>query len=197
MTRKATFGALVFTVLLITTGLSGAVGATPAQNGAGVGPADSSAAPLAQETTTQGNETANETVTANVTFTDQRTNGSAVTVDEANLTDGGYLVVFAQNGTVLGNSSYLEPGTYENVTVSLDTQINGSQVVIAAPHMDTDGDQQFGFNATRAAEVGAENATDRPYLGPNGLPVGEVAFVIAGDAPSRTTTAANRTTTTA
>jgi len=197
MTRKATFGALVFTVLLITTGLSGAVGATSAQSGAGVEPADSSAAPLAQETTTQGNETANETVTANVTFTDQRTNGSAVTVDEANLTDGGYLVVFAQNGTVLGNSSYLEPGTYENVTVSLDTQINGSQVVIAAPHMDTDGDQQFGFNATRAAEVGAENATDRPYLGPNGLPVGEVAFVIAGDAPNRTTTAANRTTTTA
>jgi len=197
MTRKATFGALVFTVLLITTGLSGTAGATPVQSGTEAGVADSSAAPLAQETTTQGNET-NETANASVTFTDQRTNGSAVTVDEANLSDGGYLAVFAQNGSLLGNSSYLEPGTYENVTVPLDTQINGSQVVIAAPHLDTDGDQQFGFNATRAAEVGAENATDRPYLGPNGLPVGEVAFVITGDETGRTTTAAaNRTTTTA
>ncbi|WP_162224258.1 DUF7282 domain-containing protein [Halorussus salinus] len=184
-------------MLLITAGLSGAVGATPTRGGAEAGLADSSAAPLAQETTTQGEE-ANETANATVTFTDQRTNGSAVVVDEANLSDGGYLAIFAQNGTLLGNSSYLEPGTYENVTVPLNTEINGSQVVIAAPHVDTDGDRQFGFNATSAAEVGAENATDRPYIGPNGLPIGEVAFVITGDAPRRTTTAAaNRTTTTA
>jgi hypothetical protein len=195
MTRQATFGAVVLAVLLITTGLSGAVGATPA--GSGSGPADSSAAPLAQETTTQAEETANESANASVTFTDQRTDGSAVVVDEANLTEGGFLVVFAQNGTALGNSSYLEPGTYENVTVSLDTQLGESQVVIAAPHRDTDDNRQFGFNATRAAEVGAENATDRPYLGPNGLPIGEVAFVTAGDAPRRTTTAAGNRTTTA
>ncbi|UPV76603.1 hypothetical protein M0R89_18900 (plasmid) [Halorussus limi] len=188
MTRKSTFGALVFTVLLITTGLSGAVGANPTADGA----ADASPAPLAQETTTaQGNESANES--ASVTFTDQRTNGSVVTVNQTNLSAGGYVVVFAQNGTVLGNTSYLEPGTHENLTIPLDTGINASQVVIAAPHLDTDGDQTFGFNATNAQQVGVENATDRPYLQENGLPISQVAFVIVGNETRRgTTTTASR-----
>lgn len=174
--------------MLITTGLSGAVGAQPAPDR---GAADASPAPLAQETTAQGNETANET--ANLTFTDQATNGSAVVVEEANLSAGGYVVVFAQNGTVLGNTSYLESGAHENLTVTLTTPVNRSQVVIAAAHLDTNDNRTFDFNATRAQEVGRENATDRPYLQSDGLPVSEVAFVTVGNETRRgTTTAASR-----
>ncbi|NEU58137.1 hypothetical protein [Halorussus sp. MSC15.2] len=186
MTRNATFGALVFTLLLVTTGLSGAVGAVPA---AGTAP-DASPAPLAQETTTQGNQTANES--ASVTFEDQRSNGSAVTVAEVNLSAGGYVVVFAQNGTVLGNTTYLEPGTHENLTVSLEMPIGRSQVLIATPHLDTNENQTFDFNATQAQAVGPANATDRPYLEPTGLPVNAVAFVTVGNETRRGTTTASR-----
>jgi len=185
MTRKATFGAVVFSILLITTGLSGAVGVTSIDGGA----ADTPSAPLAQETT-RGDGAANES--ANLTLADQQTNGSAVVVERANLSSGGYVVVFTQNGTVLGNTSYLEPGAHENVTVTLNATIGSSQVLIATPHLDTDDDREFDFNATRAQEVGAVNATDRPYLQSNGLPVSAVAFVTVENETSRRTTAASR-----
>ncbi|MFC7079084.1 DUF7282 domain-containing protein [Halorussus caseinilyticus] len=177
MTRNATLGALVFTLLLVTTGLSGAVGASETVQS---GPAEASAAPLARGTTATQSQTANESAT--ISFGDQSSNGSAVTVESANLSAGGYVVVFAQNGTALGNTSYLEPGTHENLTVSLGTPIGRSQVLIAAPHLDTDGDRTFDFNATQAQAAGAQNATDRPYLQPNGLPVNAVGFVTVGNA---------------
>lgn len=188
MTRNATFGALVLALLTLTSGLAGVVAATPTN----ATPGDVSSAPFAQETTTtQENETVN--ATGSVTFDDQTSNGSAVEVAEANLSAGGFVVVFAQNGTVLGNTSYLEPGTHENLTVTLDTPIGGSQVLVATPHLDTNDNQTFEFNATRAAEVGAENATDRPYLQSTGLPVSAVAFVTVGNETTRrTTTAASR-----
>lgn len=198
MTRNATFGALAVALLLVTSGLSGAVGSPTAGGAAEVAPVAQ-----AQETTTQAGEAttgqegqattaqdgaANET--AALTFEDQRLDGSSVLVDEANLSAGGFVVVFAQNGTVLGNTSYLEPGAHENLSVSLDAPIGTSQVLVASPHLDTDGDAALDFNATRAAEVGAANATDRPYLLDGGLPVSEVAYVTVGnDTRRRTTTA--------
>ncbi|WP_276302409.1 DUF7282 domain-containing protein [Halorussus lipolyticus] len=186
MTRNATLGAIVFAVLLVTTGLSGAVGPSPAGSSGSASPA-----PLAQETTTQGNETANES--ASVTFNDQSLEDSSVVVSEANLSEGGYVVVFAQNGTALGNSSYLEPGSYENLTVNLTTSLSRSQVLIATPHLDTNDNRTFDFNATQAMEAGRENATDRPYLQATGLPVNSVAFVTVGDSAGRNeTTTASR-----
>lgn len=197
MSRNSTLGAVVFTVLLVTTGLSGTVGATLAGGGVTDAPSASSTdapsassvsqPPLAQETTTtQANQTAN--ATANITFTDQAINNSTLVVNEANLSAGGFVVIFAQNGTVLGNTSYLEPGLHENLTVDLDTPLGRSQVVIASPHLDTNDNQTLDFNATRAAEVGVENATDRPYLQENGLPINAVAFVTVGNVTRRNTT---------
>lgn len=198
MTRKAILGAVVVALLLITSGLSGAVG--PATTGAGA--ADASSAPLAQETTTtQGEETTTEAgettqgeesanATASIEFNDQPSNGSAVVVNQTNMSEGGFVAVFAQNGTLLGNSSYLESGSHENVTVELNVSISGAQVVVATPHMDTNDNQAFDFNATRAQEVGPANATDGPYI-VNGIPVSDVAFVTTGnESVQRTTTEA-------
>lgn len=184
MTRNATFGALVFALLMVTTGLAGVVAAAPTSGTA----SSSSAAPLAQETTTQANETAN--VTASITVEDQNTNGSVLVVNQTNLSEGGFVVVFAQNGTILGNSTYLEPGAHENVTVNFNTSIATSQVLVAVPHKDTNDNQLFEFNATRAQEVGPANATDGPYL-ERGIPVSTVVFVTVGNDTARrqTTTA--------
>lgn len=184
MTRNATFGALVLALLMVTTGLAGVVIAAPTSGTAN----SSSAAPLVQETTTQENETAN--ATASITAEDQNTNGSVLVVNQTNLSEGGFVVVFAQNGSVLGNSSYLEPGSHENVTVNFNTSIASSQVLVAVPHKDTNDNQTFEFNATRAQEVGPENATDGPYLD-QGVPVSTVVFVTVGNDTARrqTTTA--------
>lgn len=184
MTRNATFGALVLALLMVTTGLAGVVVAAPTSGTA----SSSSAAPLAQETTTQANETAN--ATASITAEDQSTNGSVLAVNQTNLSEGGFVVVFAQNGTVLGNSTYLEPGSHENVTVNFNTSIASSQVLVAVPHKDTNDNQTFDFNATRAQEVGPANATDGPYMD-QGVPISTVVFVTVGNDTARRTTTAS------
>jgi hypothetical protein len=189
MTRNATLGAVAVALLVVASGLTVAVGASPTAVGTDEDvAADASPVPQAQETTTtQGNET---NATAELTFGDQNTNGSSVVVEQANLSAGGFVVVFAQNGTALGNSSYLEPGAHENVSVSLDVPVTTAQVLIGAPHLDTNDNRTFDFNATQAAEVGPANATDRPYLMASGLPVTEVAFVTVGNETRRRTTTA-------
>jgi hypothetical protein len=187
MTRKAMLGAVVVALFLITSGLSGVGGATITDAGEA---ADASAAvtPNAQvtdamqddnETTTEeANGTENET--ASVTFEDQQSNGSAVVVNETNLSDGGFVVILDDDGAMLGNSSYLEPGVHENLTVELNTTINETQVLVAVPHLDTNGNETFDYNATRAAEIGEENATDHAYLS-DGATLGSTAYVTVGN----------------
>ncbi|WP_128478450.1 DUF7282 domain-containing protein [Halorussus pelagicus] len=51
-------------------------------------------------------------------------------------------------GPVLGNSTYLEPGVHEDVTVRLDEPIEADQVLIAMPHMDTNDNQAYEFPET-------------------------------------------------
>lgn len=177
MTRKTTLGVLVVTLMLVTTGLA-AVGSAATTDAGDASTAATSPAPLAQETTEEENET--ENATASVTFEDQSFNGSAVVVSETNLSDGGFVAVFNQDGDLIGNSSYLETGEHENVTVELNASIEQEQVLVATPHMDTNGNETFDFNATQAEEVGPANATDRPYM-ENDVPVSDVSFVTPGN----------------
>ena len=183
--------------MLATTGLA-AVGSAATTDAGDASTSATSAAPLAQDTTEeenetddgsemQGNESAN--ATASITFEDQPFNGSAVVVNETNLSDGGFVAVFDQDGELLGNSSYLEPGEYENVTIELNATIDREQVLVATPHMDTNGNETFDFNATEAEQVGPANATDGPYL-ENDVPVSDVAFVTPENASTQRMTAA-------
>lgn len=187
--------------MLVTGGAAGFAGATTSDVGDAT--AATSSAPLAQETTEEENETTeegNETemgnesemddepavdpnATASVTFDDQPSNGSAVVVNETNLSDGGFLVILDDGGMMLGNSSYLESGVHENVTVELNTTLEDSGVVVAVPHQDTNDNRTFDYNATLAQEIGAENATDGPYL-ENGVPGGSTAYVTVGNETS-------------
>ena len=197
MTRKAILGAVVVALFLMTSGLSGVVGAATTDAGEAV---DASSSSLAQgtnamqdenETTTTGaNETENET--ASITFEDQQSNGSAVVINRTNLSAGGFIVILDDGGAIIGNSSYLEPGVHQNLTVELNTTINRTQVLVAVPHLDTNGNETFDYNATRAEEIGEKNATDRPYLS-DGAPIGATAYVTVGNESSqRTTTEARR-----
>lgn len=130
---------------------------------------------------------------AEVEFRDQETDGSTVVVESVTLSDGGYVVVHDERLTagetvesVVGVSGYLEPGTYENLEIELfdvpgvsfgdDDRLTGETNLIAMPHLDTDGDEQFDF-------VTDDGETDRPYRDLNPIedddpPVTDQALVV-------------------
>ena len=92
------------------------------------------------------------TESASVTFEDQEMNGSTVTITNATLPDGGWVVVnnesFESNptGSAVGASAYLKPGTHRNITVSLlPGAVSENQMLIARPSRDTNGNQQYDY----------------------------------------------------
>ncbi|MFC5279443.1 CARDB domain-containing protein [Halorubrum rubrum] len=123
---------------------------------------------------------------ATVAFSDQTTNGTAVTVDSVNTSDGGFVVIHDDSlldgevtGSVIGVSEYLEPGEHENVTVTLfddvpgatfdRTELTGNETLIAMPHRDTNANGTYDFVATDGSE-------DGPYVA-NGSAVTDAANV--------------------
>ena len=152
MPRTSTVGVAVVAALVLLSGAGLAVAATDAG------------------TTTQDNETENETEneTATVTFENQTSNGTAVAVNNTTLPEGGFVVIHAaapgqraaptdgnetvtnlseeyEPGEVLGNSTFLESGEHENVTVELDESLEESQVLIAMAHQDTNDNETYEF----------------------------------------------------
>jgi hypothetical protein len=110
---------------------------------------------------------------ATVSFSDQTTDGTTVTVDSVNMTDGGFVTIHDSTllegevlGSVIGVSEFLEPGLNENVTVTLfdvpgaefdRTALTENETLIAMPHRDTNGNGTYDFLTTDGAE-------DGPYL---------------------------------
>jgi len=99
---------------------------------------------------------------ATVTFTDTTSGGETVVVDEVTVPDGGFLTIHDDTltdgntlGSVVGTSAYLEPGTHENVTVTLDDGIE-SGTFHAMAHRDTDSDRAYTF-------VSSNGEADGPY----------------------------------
>lgn len=133
-----------------------------------VGVAALAGATAAQETTQAANET------ASIEFNDQSIN-STVTVAEATLPEGGFVVVYNESGNYVGSSQYLEAGTHQNVTVELEHEFTSGQVAIAQAYKD-DGDQSYA--------VGNETA----YVTETNATVGDTAYVSSGDFSRSTTT---------
>ena len=113
--------------------------------------------------------------TATVTFSDQTVeNGSTnVTVDSANLSDGGFVAIHStpvvnetQNITavdsVVGVSEYLGNGTSENITVTLDEPLTENQTLVAMPHQDTNGNEVYDFVTSNGSADGAYTEDGAP-----------------------------------
>ncbi|MEF8808395.1 MAG: hypothetical protein V5A17_01700 [Natronomonas sp.] len=86
---------------------------------------------------------------ADATISQQTSGGTTVVVEEVTVPEGGFVTI--HDSTVLdggeavltsvrGASDYLEPGTHENVTVTLDEPLEEDDTLVAMPHRDTDGD---------------------------------------------------------
>jgi PGF-CTERM protein len=100
---------------------------------------------------------------ATVNFSEQTSGGTTVVVDSVTLPDGGFVTIHdgtVQDGgehtfsSVRGTSVYLEAGTHENVTVTLEEPVAEDTTLIAMPHKDTDGDHTYTFVSSGGAEDG-------------------------------------------
>ncbi|MFC5368852.1 DUF7282 domain-containing protein [Salinirubrum litoreum] len=105
-----------------------------------------------------------EPPTADVTFADQTSDGTTVVVDSVTMSEGGFVAIHNSSlfdgnviGSVIGVSDYLAPGTHEDVEVTLYDvpgasfnvdRLPADEELVAMPHLDTDGDEQYGFVAT-------------------------------------------------
>lgn len=104
-----------------------------------------------------------EAPTASVTFEDQTTDGSSVSVASVSMSEGGFVAIHDSRllegdaiGSVIGVSSYFEAGTNEDLTVELDEAPDDGETLIAMPHLDTNGNQTYDF-------VTSEGEADGPY----------------------------------
>src|SRR5699024_10336578 len=90
------------------------------------------------------------TATASLTVRDQTTAGETVTIENVTLPQGGFVVVNASGDSTTGSrvrgvSSYLENGTNENVTVTLDRPLANDSRVMAVAHTDSNENQVYDF----------------------------------------------------
>ncbi|UPV75441.1 hypothetical protein M0R89_05075 [Halorussus limi] len=198
MTRdKKTLSAVFMAVLLVLasgTAVSLAVTGSTADAGANaVGVQETTTAQNGEETTRQADEPANGG--ANVTINEQQSNGERIVVESATLPEGGFIAIHdssvaeAPLASVLGNSVYLEPGTHENVTITLARPITESQTLVAMPHFDTNNNQVYDF-------VLSTGEVDGPYTTDGQVLVDQANVTVAQEETTTTEAEAEETTTT-
>ncbi|MFC5969879.1 BGTF surface domain-containing protein [Halomarina salina] len=139
----------------------------------------------------------NPAQTAEVSISDQEGDGSTVTVDSVTLSEGGFVTIHDSSlteegdaiGSVLGTSEYLESGEQSDVEVTLDSPLNESGTVIAMPHMDSNGNEQYDF-------VTSEGSEDGPYTSGGSAVVDSAEYTVANGTTGNNTTTGNGTMTT-
>jgi len=152
------------------------------------------------DTETTDNDTGtNETAT--VSFEDQTSDGTSVTVENATVPRGGYVTIHNESlldgdavGSVVGVSDYLEAGEYDNLTVDLfdvpgadfdESELTENQTLIAMPHEETTGDETYDF-------VSSNGTDDVPYTD-NGEAVTDDAEITIGNETDGNVTDGNET----
>ncbi|WP_257297669.1 PGF-CTERM sorting domain-containing protein [Haloarchaeobius sp. FL176] len=126
-----------------------------------------------------GTDTTAESNHASVTFEAQTSGGHTVTVDEVTMAEGGFVTIHDASvtegnvfGSVLGTSTYLEAGTHEDVTITLDDRVSEDATLVAMAHRDTDGDRSYSF-------VASNGETDGPYTADGSAVVDTAAITVS------------------
>jgi hypothetical protein len=106
-------------------------------------------------------ESAEVTVSATVTASDQPTDGASVVVDRVELSEGGFVTVHDSSlldgevfESVRGTSAYLPAGVHENVRVRLDEPLADDDTLLPMAHRDTNDNEAYDFPATEGEEDG-------------------------------------------
>ena len=175
------FGLGVLAVLVVLLTMSTAAGA--AASVPDDGPLDLS--PIDIIAGQQQNQSTNQTGAA-VAVSNQTSNGSTVTVENATLPEGGFVALHDSeyldgrapaDSSVIAVSKYLSPGNYTNVTVEISnappgnypglnqSRLNTSQALTAVVYRDSDSNRRFDYVRTvgendTAYESGGEPISD-------------------------------------
>lgn len=105
---------------------------------------------------------------ATVTFEGQDARGVSVNVASAYLPDGGFVVIHDDRlfegkpiESVIGNTAYRNPGSYEDLRVAVDPQQvrDGENLLVAMPHRNTNRSRKYDFVTSGGEE-------DTPYVDP-------------------------------
>ena len=122
---------------------------------------------------------------AKIAFENQSTAGQEVTVRSVTLPDGGFVAVHGENylppnnetqDSLRGVSGYLTPGTHENVTVPLESNLSENATLLAAPYQDTNRNQTFDF-------VSSNGENDTAYAPQGATALISRANVTVGEEP--------------
>ncbi|WP_394298910.1 PGF-CTERM sorting domain-containing protein [Halostagnicola sp. A56] len=104
-------------------------------------------------------------VSAAVSASAQVSDGTTVTVDRVDLSEGGFVTAHDASlfggdvfGSVAGTSEYLEAGTHENVEITLDERLTASQTLVPMAHRDSNGNEMYDFPASEGADDGPYTA---------------------------------------
>lgn len=141
-----------------------------------------------------------EAESASVTFENQSTDGSSVTVASATLPEGGFVAIHDARllegdalGSVVGVSELLDAGEHEDVEVTLFGDVPGAefeqsaleetQPLIPMPHLNTNDNESYDF-------ISSEGADDGPYTNAGAAVVGLGFAVIEGEMTTEETTTA-------
>lgn len=118
---------------------------------------------------------------AAVSFDAQTAGGSTVVVDEVTLPEGGFVTIHDSSlgegetlGSVVGSSAYLEAGTHENVTVSLEQPLSEDDTLFAMAHMDSDDDRVYSFVSSNAE-------ADGPYTADGDIVMESAEITVSAD----------------
>jgi hypothetical protein len=112
------------------------------------------------------------TAGANVTLTfpNQSTNGTAVTVESVLLPEGGFVQITDGTGATVGQTDYLDPGFYREIEVALDEPLAANRSLTAFAIRDANDNEQLDG-------TGPGNDTDAVYRTAAGDAVVDGAFV--------------------
>ncbi|PSQ34404.1 PGF-CTERM sorting domain-containing protein [Halobacteriales archaeon SW_10_66_29] len=106
-------------------------------------------------------ESAEVTVSATVTASDQPTEGEYVVVDRVELSEGGFVTVHDSSlldgavfESVRGTSQYLTAGVHEDVRIQLEDPLQNDDTLLPMAHRDTNGNQAYDFPASEGEEDG-------------------------------------------
>lgn len=131
-------------------------------------------------------------VLGDVTFSDQESEGQKVVVDEAVLSEGGFVAVYdAAAGpspdALYGVSGYLEAGGHSEVAVTLDESVEDGQKLVAVSHKDTNDNQEFDYATSDGnADTSYDGASDTAEIS---VPAPQFEFTVdatAGREPGET-----------
>ncbi|WP_340098266.1 DUF7282 domain-containing protein [Salinibaculum salinum] len=129
-------------------------------------------------------------------FSDQERRGEVVVVDSVELNDGGFVAIHegSASGDVIGVSDYIdENDATQNLRITLDEPLDSDTTLVAMPHLDTNGNEEFDFNGSDVDGPYTENGSAVTATANYSVEGSEADFQVSNLDPTEATATAGDT----